>query len=386
MKISSSNSNIYFSRNINFIDAHVHDKPFSRLGKNAVADDILKFMTPISVGEDTFIPQKLFPSSLDCCFYTNGKPYANEIVGNEQILKTFDGTIIDKFIAVCQPKTGNVDNIKQLFENHKDKFIGLKFHSNGAELAADSSLYDPYLDFAAKKGLPCLFHSDRTFDTIYQGADGKKYPVLKSMFSRPEQIYSLAKRHPNVPVIMAHCGGAESKDINAAVEVLLKSIEKGDSKLYADISWVGIDDYVKGSSKRDMSKLVGIIKKLKNTSKGDMTERLLFGTDAPIDRFNSQNAKEIYKNYIDDIHSAIRDNFPNEADELTDKIFYENAKKLFFPQKQDVIAKKSMFAKKVPVIAVSLAAILGIVFLGFKLYKNLNSDKPVQEKKNVFIC
>lgn len=144
----------------------MHDKTMSNLGKSAESKDILKFLSPFSTATDTFTPQKIFPSALDCCFYTEGKPYADEILGNEQIIRTFDGTAVDKFIAVCQPKTGNVGNIKQLFENYKDKFIGLKFHPNGAELPADSKLYDSYLDFAAEKGVPCLFHSDRTFDTI----------------------------------------------------------------------------------------------------------------------------------------------------------------------------------------------------------------------------
>lgn len=386
MKISSINSSISFARNINIIDAHMHDKTIENLGKSAVADDILKFLSPFSTATDTFIPQKIFPSALDCCFYDNGKPYASEIIGNEQIIKTFDGTAVDKFIAVCQPKTGTVENIKQLFEKHKDKFIGLKFHPNGAELPADSKLYDSYLDFAAKKGIPCLFHSDRSFDIIYSGADGKLYPELKSKFSRPEQIYTLAKRHPDVPVIMAHCGGPEKADINAAVDVMLKSIENGDAKLYADISWVGIDDYIKGT--RDMGKLVDVIKKLKNTSKGDMTDRILFGTDAPIGRFNAGNEKEIYKNYICDIHSAIKKNFPNEADELTDKIFYENAKKLFFPEKQNIANSGKNLAKKLPIIAFAAAGVVGLSYLGVKLYKNnkQQSQKQQQEAKTSYIC
>lgn len=390
MKISSINCNVSFARNINIIDAHMHDKTIENLGKSAVAGDILKFLSPISTATDTFIPKKIFPSALDCCFYNNGNPFANEIIGNEQIIKTFDGTAIDKFIAVCQPKTGTVENIKQLFENHKDKFIGLKFHPNGAELPADSTLYDSYLDFAAKKGIPCLFHSDRTFDTIYPGTDGKFYPELKSKFSRPEQIYTLAKRHPDVPIIMAHCGGPEKADINAAVDVMLKSIENGDAKLYADISWMGIDDYVQGTSKRDMEKLVEVIKKLKNTSKGDMTDRILFGTDAPIDRFNSDNAKEIYKDYISDIHSAIKKNFPDEADELTDKIFYENAKKLFFPEKQSIANSGKSFAKKLPSIALAVAVVVGLLYLGVKLYKNNKHpnqvQKKMQESKKTYLC
>lgn len=42
------------------------------------------------------------------------------------------------------------------------------------------------------------------------GLDGKNYLVLKSHFARPEQIYIFSKRHPEVPVIMAHFGGPEN--------------------------------------------------------------------------------------------------------------------------------------------------------------------------------
>ncbi len=113
-----------------------------------------------------------------------------------------------------------------------------------------------------------------------------------------------------------------------------------------------------------MKKLVEIIKRLKNTSKGNMTNRILFGTDAPIARFHSDNAEKIYKNYICDIHSAIKKNFPAEADELTDKIFYENAKKLFFPEKRNVVYREKTFAKKFPIIAFVAAMIVRLPFIG----------------------
>lgn len=394
MKISMINSGVSFARDIKFIDAHTHDKSLDRLGKSAVVSEVTKFLKPFSTETDTFIPQKIFPSALDCCLYVLGDPYADEISGNKQIIEAFGGTEVDKFIAVCQPKTGSVKNIKKLFKEYKDKIIGLKFHPNGAELAADDKLYDSYLNFASKKGLPCLFHSDRTFDKVYIGADGRNHPALKSEFSRPEQIYELAKRHPDVPVIMANFGGPEKEDIDATLKVMKDSIKNGDAKLYADISWMGIDDYIPGTQSRTMRKLVDVINELKNTEQGDMTDRILFGTDAPIARFDSAEAEKIYhakaekiyQDYIIDIHSAIKKNFPDEADELTDKIFYKNAEKLFFSEKQNIAHSGKNFVKKLPIIAIAAAAVVGLTFLGVKLYKKNKLQNPTQTPKNVYVC
>ena len=89
------------------------------------------------------------------------------------------------------------------------------------KLAANDAKYDDYMKVAEQNNLPCLFHCD---------AAGCKY-------SSPEQIYELAKRHPKVPVILAHLGAGEDSH-SRAVKVLLDSINKGDATIYADISWV----------------------------------------------------------------------------------------------------------------------------------------------------
>ena len=56
--------------------------------------------------------------------------------------------------------------------------------------------------------------------------------VKKSNYSRPEQIYELAKRHPKVPIIMGHMGGPEADDIEAAVNIIIDSADKNNAKLY----------------------------------------------------------------------------------------------------------------------------------------------------------
>ena len=53
---------------------------------------------------------------------------------------------------------------------------------------ADDYRCDPYMEFARKNNLPCMFHSEG------EGVSGV------------ESIYNLAKRFPDVPVILAHMG------------------------------------------------------------------------------------------------------------------------------------------------------------------------------------
>lgn len=137
---------------------------------------------------------------------------------------------------------------KLLLEN-EGKFAGLKFHSKKMELAADNEAYE----------------------------GGAK--VSKCEFSRHEQIYSLAKKCPKVPVILGHLGGNSGADTKAAVDEA--------------------------------------IRRLKSTEKGDMTERLLFGTDAPIGRFGKEEQClkpiQAYEKVVNDVKNAIKKDFPTEA-------------------------------------------------------------------------
>ncbi len=365
VEVNSKDKNS-FKRNIEIIDAHTHDKTMEKRGVGANSSDILKFLNKSFESDgDTFTVTKMFPSALDACFNdkTTGKPYAGEIKGNEAIIKTFEGTNIKKFLAVCQPKSGNVRNIEELFKKHPNKFIGLKFHPEGLELRADSSLYNPYMQFASKYKLPCLFHSDRTFTTNYPYIDEETgaeiiSTVHKSKYSRPEQIYTLAKRYPNVPVIMAHCGGPEEKDLNAAVDIVINSAKNKDAKLYVDMSWVSTD--IK-DNKRNMTKFIEVVKKLKNSSSGDLTDRILFGTDAPIDVYNSSEAENIYKSYITDIHKAIKEHFGKDADKLTDKIFGKNAKNVYIDN--PIINFKRLCKAYAGFIAIGAGILLGAGYI-----------------------
>lgn len=306
------------------IDAHIH---YGNEEKYNI-DKLLTFFNREYDGDKVEIG---IISNLDCMHGKNSTK--NEITGNEELLKAIEKHE-EKFVplAVCMPNNGNVSNIQKVFEKNQGKFKGLKFHPEGESLSASDKKYEPYLQFAQDNKLPCLFHCEIPWKQYSHGWDLiEQHKELSS----PRKIYEAARKIPNTPVVMAHLGGGGKKVHQIALDTMLKSIEKGDAKLYADISWADCDD-----KNRDF--LIKTIKTLKNTSKGDMTNRLMFGTDAPIGDYEKTqeynhngdvvqiSGKQYYEKQVREIKQAIKNNFEEkEANKLIEDIFYNNAKKLY---------------------------------------------------------
>lgn len=133
------------------------------------------------------------------------------------------------------------------------------------------------MQLAQKYKKPCLFHSEVITDT-----NGN---IVRNGVSDPDLIYETARKFPQIPVILGHMGlgGKEANEV--AINTLISSIENGDARLYADLAWVDFDNPLKPT-------IVEIIKRLLNTSQGDKTERLLFGTDAPLGIFGERALKQ----------------------------------------------------------------------------------------------
>lgn len=348
----------------NIIDAHTH---LGKWEQNTFTLDTLDTFVKIPL-ENGDVVEKMLVSSADCLGETN---VLDEITGNKKLLGMIAGNKNYAALAVCQPNLtqGDTSKIKSLLDENPKQFVGLKFHPREMKLPADSLLYDKYLELAQEYHLPCLFHSDQSFDINYP--DG--YVSKKNLYSRPEQIYTLAKRHKDVPVILGHMGGNFGDNTQAAVDLMVKSVNNGDATLYADISWVNCDT----TEKPD---IITAIKKLMTTEKGDMTERLLFGTDAPLGRFfgsgeNGVPPRKAYSKTVEDIKKAIRNAFGDKADGIIEKIFYKNADNLFFKKAEQTAEQisqntgKTAFSKYTKFIAggVVLAAAAAV---GLVLYHN----------------
>ena len=311
------NFNFNFCRKKVF-DSHVHIGPF--MGVDLTPQYVDEFIkTPLDENSDLC---KVLVSSMHCM---GADSPLNEYEGNMQTVIASEENDAIVPLATCKVNGGDVVNIKKLFADHPYSFYGLKFHPDADGLSVDDPKYIPYFDFAKENDLPCLFHCAINWD-------GDHFTDEKYRYSDPRKIYKIAREMPNIPVIMAHMGSGGAPVHDIAVDCLVDSIENGDANLYADISWVDCSTIEKPN-------IIKAIKRLKSTSKGDKTDRLLFGSDMPIGEFNTgkdgMSGVEYYIKNITDIKRAIREAFPDEAEELIDKIFYKNTKSIFFPLVSD---------------------------------------------------
>lgn len=312
MRIMFNNFNpVNFGARI--IDAHGHIGQFYGDDFDSKVDEFVKQKL-----DDDDVIEKMVISNVNCMGNSSDMP--DEYEGNLVTLKKAESDNHYIPLAVCEVGVGSADEIKRLFKDNPDKFKGLKFHPDCASIMADAPEYLDYLKFAQEEKLPCVFHCAINWD------NGRLVDE-KYRYSNPEAIYEAAKKVPDAPVVMAHMGGGGEIVHQIALDALINSIENEDATLYADISWVDCDNPKRPN-------LIKAIKALQNTSKGDMTERLLWGSDAPIGENlhgkNGLSGLEYYRKGISDTKQAIRDNFePDTAEDLINKIFYENANKLF---------------------------------------------------------
>lgn len=311
------NSSTDFNFKGKIIDAHVHCGQWNF--DKFPCEDVIKFFSrKFNNGKDYV--DRVIISNLDCIKTgKNNKPLKDEISGNLLLL---NAAIKDKkFVpfVVCQPGHGSAENIEILLKEYPQLIKGLKFHPACLNLAANDIRYMPYMQLAEKYNKPCLFHSEVLFDETGH--------ILKNSVSDPELIYETAQRFPKVPVILGHMGLGGDKAHEAGINTLIKSIDNNDAKLYADLAWVDWDNPAKPH-------IIDVIDKLQHSSKGDMTERLLFGTDAPLGVFGEKALKQqgAYDANIRNIKSVIRENFGEDANRLISRIFYRNSKKLLDKQ------------------------------------------------------
>lgn len=68
-------------------------------------------------------------------------------------------------------------------------------------------------------------------------------------------IYKKAREFPDVPIILGHLSTGPRSSHEAAIDIMVESIEQDTATLYVDISWVEIED------------IILLIERLKNTKK-----------------------------------------------------------------------------------------------------------------------
>lgn len=211
-----------------------------------------------------------------------------------------------KPLIVCQPNISeNEAVVRELLEEYPD-FVGLKIHPECMKLSADSDKYNKYLKLAEDFKKPCLYHSGH----------------IKSRFSSPKLIYKKAQEFPNVPIILGHLSTGPKNSHIEAIEILLDSIENNKAKLYVDISWI---DFAYEKLNESYEDTLMLIEALRNTAKGDYTDRILWGSDSPVGKFNQ--TKESYHRNLEIFKERIMQKF-NDKD-LLERILFYNAKNLY---------------------------------------------------------
>lgn len=274
----------------------------------------------------------------------------NEYEGNKRALQSFNDDKSYSFLASCSPKNGDVKRIEQLMQEFPDGFVGLKFHPNEISLAVSDPKYQPYFEYANRNKIPCMFHTQVPVDgsgKLFRLPDGTLDLTKLDAFGDPGAIYEAAKKYKDTPFIMAHMGAGWNESHDRAIDILVESVRKGDANLYADISWVDIG--MEGDNRAlQKDHIVKAIKKLKGIGEsdwtyGDQSFRLMFGTDAPIARFRGDSARNVYSKFVEEIKTAIRSDkdLAKDAEKIIEDLFYNNAKKLFFPENITNTVKKS---------------------------------------------
>ena len=107
------------------IDSHAH------IGKHDrgcyIKSDLDVFVKSELPNKDTV--EKMLVSDLDVLHGIK-----NEYEGNKLALETFKNNEKYSLLASCNPKDGEISNIKKLFKDYPSGFVGLKFHSDIQQL------------------------------------------------------------------------------------------------------------------------------------------------------------------------------------------------------------------------------------------------------------
>lgn len=149
---------------------------------------------------------------------------------------------------------GCTPEFEELVANNRDVVYGLKVHPYHSKLSFGSPEVDRYMQLARKYGLVVVTHTANDYE------------------SSPAVAYEVALRYPEVNIVMYHMGLAT--DNLEAIELIAKL-----PNLYGDTSWVTPDKTLRAIE------VCGI-------------DKILFGTDNPINGLDTYNDPVFYNDYF----------------------------------------------------------------------------------------
>jgi predicted TIM-barrel fold metal-dependent hydrolase len=203
------------------------------------------------------------------------------------------------------------------FTIHKE-FVSSKVSGQTASLT--NPALDRILDFAAEAGLVALIHNDADVPFPKEGAE----PAYLT------QMKALLKRHPNAPIIWAHCGlGRIIVPIRGHIAMLESIlIDPAMRNVYFDISWEVVAKYIVASPET-----VRITADLINRN----PDRFLFGTDEVAPSSQEKYTKVYYQ--YDPLWKAL-------TPEASEKVRKGNYERLFDAARHNVRAWEAAHLKE----------------------------------------
>ncbi|SCN25967.1 putative metal-dependent hydrolase of the TIM-barrel fold protein [Clostridium sp. N3C] len=176
---------------------------------------------------------------------------------------------------ICPNSESFDDNIGNFILENSKHFVGIKMHPFHSNIAISDLKCEEYLKFAQKHKIPFVVHT---------AADEK---------SHVRHVYLMAKKYPDIDFVMVHMGlGTNNLE---AIEYISQL-----DNLYGDTTWVSLENTLMAIKKCG-------------------SEKILFGTDSPIDGINT------YDKYLE-LMEGLKKKLPKKDYE---NVMFRNAIKLF---------------------------------------------------------
>ena len=191
-----------------------------------------------------------------------------------KLVKTYPDKLRGQF-WIKPYQEGFDSEVEEFILNNRKYFVGLKVHPYHSNLALTEQQCQPYLEFANQHQLSVAVHT----------ADDEK--------SRPYHVYQMAQKYNQIDFIMVHLG--LGTDNSQAIKYVAQQ-----ENLYGDTTWVSYAH----------------VKKKKKKCGAD---KILFGTDSPIDGVDTYQK---YEQFLE----AEKNAWPPEVQK---QVFSTNAKKVF---------------------------------------------------------
>lgn len=175
------------------------------------------------------------------------------------------------------------EKLRRLIGENRDLIYGIKLHPFHSRVAPDDEKAEPVYRLAAEYKLPVVSHTGGCNEAMSR------------------RLYNAAKKHPEIDFVMVHMDlGTDNRE---ALELLGKL-----DNLYGDTTWVPVKTTVEAIKRYG-------------------SEKMLFGTDNPIDGENTLlcnkfGERSLYQQYFYELKELLsKDDYDN--------LMYKNAVRLF---------------------------------------------------------